>query len=230
MILRLLLLAPLCTWLTTELDLGTIGENDGPREGEFRYVNTGTEPLLVDRIKPSCGCTAVTVMSDPTAPGDTASVRLTYNPAGRPGRFDKSVRVWMTGEEEPQVLRVKGLVIPSEETLQAAYPHGEGTVRYSTGLIDAGEVTRGKSRHFFVTAYNTSTTEPHTLSLSCSDPRILVSDTPVTVPPGESETLVIQAIVPRNDKPGKVTWTVEVTDSAADRARDAITVGGNITD
>lgn len=227
-LLRLLLLAPACTWLANHLDLGVVAENDGPCTGEIRYVNTGSQPLLVDRVKASCGCTGITVVGDPIAPGDTASILISYNPAGRPGRFDKSVRVWMTGEEEPKVLRIHGLVIPSEETLHEAFPYGEGTVRYSTGFIDAGELKRGKSRHFFVTAYNTSTDHAQSLRLSCTDPRILVSDSKVTIPPGETESLVIQAIVPRDDTRGEVRWEISVSTEGA--TADNLILGGRITD
>lgn len=230
--LRLLLLAPACTWLATDLDFGIVAESDGVLTGELRYVNTGSEPLLVDRVKASCGCTGVGVLADPIAPGDTASVLLTFDPEGRPGRFDKSGRVWMTGSEEPYVLRIHGLVVPSEETLRASFPHGSGAVRYSTALIDAGDMKRGKTRHFFVTAYNTDTSSPHSIVLSLSSPdrRILVSDTPVVIPPGESESLVIQAAIPAGDAKGEVSWSILLTDLADGATADTITLGGRITD
>ena len=89
------------TTLTTEnidfksasYDFGTIPE--GPAaEHVFTFTNTGKEPLVIQRVQPSCGCTAPDWSKEPIAPGKTGMVKATYGTQGRPGHFEKTMTVF----------------------------------------------------------------------------------------------------------------------------------------
>lgn len=60
---------------------------------DFQFVNNGTEPLKLTRVKASCGCTTPKYPTTDVLPGDTASIRAEYNSAGRPGTFNKNIFV-----------------------------------------------------------------------------------------------------------------------------------------
>lgn len=60
---------------------------------DFQFVNNGTEPLKLTRVKASCGCTTPKYPTTEVMPGDTASIRAEYNSAGRPGTFNKNIFV-----------------------------------------------------------------------------------------------------------------------------------------
>lgn len=74
-------------------DFGTIPE--GPAaEHVFTFTNTGKEPIIVERVQPSCGCTAPDWSKEPIAPGKTGMVKATYGTQGRPGHFEKNMTVF----------------------------------------------------------------------------------------------------------------------------------------
>ena len=95
----------------TTHDFGSFEEEIGPVTHEFKFFNTGNEPLLITNVRTTCGCTASEYTREPIAPNDSGSVKVTYNPKGRPGRFSKPVYVTTNASEGRETLHIKGVVI-----------------------------------------------------------------------------------------------------------------------
>ena len=65
--------APEVVFETVVVDYGTIEYNsNGDRE--FKFKNTGKEPLIITSATGSCGCTVPTPPKDPVKPGETAAI------------------------------------------------------------------------------------------------------------------------------------------------------------
>ena len=94
----------------TEFDFGTIKEVDGPVSHTFIIKNTGSSPLVLTRVVASCGCTKPEFQTAPIAPGKTSAIKVTYNPAGRPGQFVKTISIYSNGKDGSYILRIKGVV------------------------------------------------------------------------------------------------------------------------
>lgn len=95
-------------------DLGYINEADGIVRCEFEVVNTGTSPLIIINVKPSCGCTATNYNKKPIAPGEKGKIKVSYNPSGTKGGFRKSLVVKTNGREKRTTLYIEGSVIPKK--------------------------------------------------------------------------------------------------------------------
>ena len=93
-----------------QFDFGTIKEADGPVTHAFTLKNVGNAPLVITRASASCGCTIPKFSTEPIAPGKSTKIEVTYNPAGRPGQFVKTVAVYSNGKEGAFILRIKGVV------------------------------------------------------------------------------------------------------------------------
>ena len=85
---------PQVTWLERQHDFGVFREKDGKVTCDMALVNTGNAPLIVVKAIAGCGCTGISYPESPIAPGDTASVSISYNPSGRPGQFSKEVLIF----------------------------------------------------------------------------------------------------------------------------------------
>lgn len=92
-------------------DFGTIKEANGPVTHTFEFTNTGGEPLVIINVNASCGCTRPEYPKQPIMPGKKGKVKVTFNPAGRPGEFSKEVKIRTNGDKRP-ILRITGTVIP----------------------------------------------------------------------------------------------------------------------
>lgn len=112
---------PAISWVETTHDFGIINESSGQQDCSFEFVNTGNEPLILQNVKPSCGCTAVDYTKTPVEPGQKGFVKASYNPKGRgTGKFNKSITV-TTNEAQPySYLRLVGeSVNPDASTNQS---------------------------------------------------------------------------------------------------------------
>lgn len=170
-------------WLEKEYDFGLMKEEAGPRTGSVRLVNTGPEEIVITGARPSCGCTAVAYPEDPIAPGDTVKFSFTYNPIGRPGKFAKSIRVYI-GDYDMATIRIRGNVLGTPESLSSLYPIEAGALRLSSDTMSGGDVTYGATRHFFLNGYNQSsdTIRP---TWRCDDPSLSISSSAEEAGPGD---------------------------------------------
>lgn len=94
-------------------DFGTIKESNGPVSCEFKFTNTGSEPLVIISANASCGCTRPEYPKKPIRPGNTGVIKVTYLPQGRPGEFSKTIKVRTNAKRPKSVsLKITGVVIP----------------------------------------------------------------------------------------------------------------------
>lgn len=80
---------------------------------DFKFTNTGTEPLVLSNVQASCGCTTPKWPREPIAPGQSAVITAEYNSNGRPGSFTKNIFVKSNGGDV--TLTISGLVIKEPE-------------------------------------------------------------------------------------------------------------------
>ena len=93
-------------------DFGTIAQGAAV-EHLFTINNTGSDPLKIERLNPSCGCTAATLSAQTVDPGSTATIRTVFDTTGFQGYKVKTVRVYSNDPQQPSVvLTLKGSVVP----------------------------------------------------------------------------------------------------------------------
>lgn len=91
-----------------------------PVTHEFVFTNEGTEPLILESVKASCGCTTPEWSKEPIMPGKTGTIKAQYNMA-REGTFRKSITV-TTKSGETVVLYVSGNAVPQTEGVEGSNP------------------------------------------------------------------------------------------------------------
>jgi len=95
-------------WEKQHIDVGYVMQNK-PITVNYTFTNDGDQPLVIEDITTSCGCTAAKHSQEPVLPGESSSIAVTYN-AGKPGAFHKSVRVKTSADENYTVLTISGEV------------------------------------------------------------------------------------------------------------------------
>ena len=92
-------------------DFGNV-EYGGNCEVEFTFTNTGNEPLIIQKPKTSCGCTASSWPKEPILPGASEKIVVTYKTTTKVGNFSKSVTVTSNAVvNNTVVLRIKGAIL-----------------------------------------------------------------------------------------------------------------------
>ena len=96
-------------------DFGTIREADGAVSHDFIIENIGESPLIITSASASCGCTTPIIPKKPIKAGERATIRVTYDPAGRPGEFSKDITVKSNGKASKFKLKITGTVLPKNK-------------------------------------------------------------------------------------------------------------------
>jgi hypothetical protein len=97
-------------WLEEEFDFKTIKEGDIVTH-TFKFVNTGSEPLSITHVKPSCGCTTTNYTKDPIAPGQEGMAEIKFDSHNKAGEITKTISVYGNFENITKQLSFKGTVI-----------------------------------------------------------------------------------------------------------------------
>lgn len=136
-------------WENPTLDFGTIKEDAGVATRVFVFTNTGEENISLNRVVTSCGCTTVKNAKRVIRKGVSDSLAVAYNPIGRPGAFNKLVRVITS--DSIYSLYIVGNVIPSEITVKNRFPIKKGSLALSGGIMafEDVELYQRKSVRFF---------------------------------------------------------------------------------
>ena len=79
-------------WLDSARDFGKIPEGQ-KLDVAFRFRNTGTTPLVIGQVRPSCGCTIAEQPQEPVAPGSEGQIKAVFNSDGRSGINHKTLFV-----------------------------------------------------------------------------------------------------------------------------------------
>jgi hypothetical protein len=101
--------APKAKYNKTTSDFGEI-EQGIPKEAEFKLINEGKEPLIIQTARAGCGCTNLKYSQEPILPGKSTIIAATYNAAAM-GQFSKSITVTTNASPNPVMLIIKGTVV-----------------------------------------------------------------------------------------------------------------------
>jgi hypothetical protein len=91
-------------------DFGNIAETGGAVEHVFTFINNSGLPLQLKSVDASCGCTTPEWTTEIIRPGNSGKIKAIFNPAGRPGYFNKSINVLTDPELGPITLQISGNV------------------------------------------------------------------------------------------------------------------------
>lgn len=136
----------------TDVDLGSIQEEDGPVEYTFRFINITDEPVFLTRVKASCGCTTPDYSREGVQPGDTGIVTARFDPTNRPGGFRKSLTINTRPAGAPLFVYINGYVKRKPGDPASDFPFRFGDLRIAQRTVNFGLITNQQvaSREFEV--------------------------------------------------------------------------------
>ena len=95
-------------------DYGEI-EKDSDGSWSFVFKNLGEKPIVINRVRSTCGCAVPEWPKAPIEPGATGEITVIYN-TKTTGTFVKSIIVYSTAANSPVKLQIKGRVVAPETT------------------------------------------------------------------------------------------------------------------
>ncbi len=187
---------------TPAYDFGTFKEELGPQKHRFSFTNTGKGILKIDKVVAGCGCTTPDWSRIDIQPGNTGYVDAEYNPAGRPGKFDKYLTVYAklgkkadgTDKDSTLTLNIKGNVIEREKTPADLYPDKLGAFRLASRSLYLDKVTPGSKNVVTKTfkIYNDSDVDQTLEQINTTAyPHLKITIDPLVVKPKQTSTIKV---------------------------------------
>ncbi len=95
------------------IDYGKIDQNANSRK-VFKFKNTGNAPLIIQKVKGSCGCVVLNYPKKPIMPNESSEIEITYNVLKK-GRISRTVTVTSNAKQRIKILKIKGRVVKTKK-------------------------------------------------------------------------------------------------------------------
>ncbi len=79
-------------WIDSVKDFGKVTEGQKV-EVLYRFKNIGDKPLIIESVRPSCGCTVADPPKEPIAPGAEGEIKGSFDSNGKNGMQHKTLYV-----------------------------------------------------------------------------------------------------------------------------------------
>lgn len=85
-------------WVDSVKNIGKVSEGEKV-EIAFKFINTGSHPLVINNVVASCGCTIAEKPEAPVAPGKEGYIKASFDSKGRIGSNHKTLTVYANTAE-----------------------------------------------------------------------------------------------------------------------------------
>lgn len=92
--------APQLTLASGSLDFGKI-KADAESAREVQFTNTGKKELQLKSIQPNCTCVTASASKTSIKPGDSSTIKISFNPRARSGTQTKAISVYSNDPKNP---------------------------------------------------------------------------------------------------------------------------------
>ncbi|MFI3285082.1 MAG: DUF1573 domain-containing protein [Rikenellaceae bacterium] len=180
------------TFESLTFDFGTIAEDGGGVTHIFSYKNTGDKPAVIVAAVSSCGCTVPEYSRQPIAAGSSSTIKVTYDPMDRPGKFSKTIQVVIAPHNKKYVLTITGDVTPRTKSVEERYPFemGEG-LRFASNYYALSHIEQGEIKKSQVSYINTSKRAITIALRPDKESGVLEVEAPQSIAAGESGTFEV---------------------------------------
>lgn len=182
-----------------EWDFGNIEEVNGIVTHTFRFANVSHQPVQLDIISTSCGCTTAEYSTEPIPAGDYGEITVHFSPARTEGKVFREVEVFTKGRKSVDRLTIMADVTPMPMGINELYPHPlAGTVRTNNMRCNFGYISQGNTVDKTIKIANSSQNTVK-LSVQTTGNRYgMKVSCPESIGPEEITTIKVTYTIPKN--------------------------------
>jgi len=92
-------------------DFGDITQGEKV-SAKFKLKNTGDQPLILQNVLVTCGCTATKWPREPIEAGKTGEIEVSFNSTGKMGQQNKIITIVSNAKETHKRVKIKANVLP----------------------------------------------------------------------------------------------------------------------
>ena len=169
-------------------DFGVVPEKGGNVSFDFIMTNKSTDPVIINKVMTSCGCTTPSWTKTPIEPKKSGTITVSYNPNGRVSAFTKSITVYTSANPNPYILQISGVVTnaPVPKKPEELYPIALGSYLLQSKDLDFGKMGISDSKTIRLVVFNNSD-KPMTQKIT--PPKYITVNYSPTIDPKKESTI-----------------------------------------
>ena len=200
---------------STTLDVGATGYEQ-PITATFELRNKGLRRLVIESVKPDCGCTSVEYPKE-VGMGERFTIKMTYD-ARQLGHFQKMCQVKSNGTKKPVYLTMTGVVKTDMRDYSGEYPIEMGDLLLDADALEFDDVNKGdvpvKEIHIFNNGKKAL--RPNLMHLP---PYLQAITSPDHLLPGRSATITVKLLSEKLRNYGLTKTTLYMAHNPGDKVR-----------
>lgn len=176
----------------------------------FKFTNKGVDDLKIEKVRSSCGCTAVMLSSKVIAPGKTGEVKATFNSQSFTGSVKKKITVYSNDPDTPKLpLSIFGEV--DEEVIVNPKRIDFSKVSHDTSFVQ--KITIKPSKDFKLKIEKFESTNP------------IVK---VELKEDEENGYILEATIPENTSFGRIDGSVIIHTNSKNQSKITVPFYGEV--
>jgi len=185
----------------------------------FWFENTGTDTLVITRIKPTCGCTSTRKAGFSVAPGEKTSIDIVFDSGKFNGRITKAIKVECNDPVNPFLdLRFKATINNPLQILE-----------YSPLQVNFENVPEGKNSKVIINITNIDSTESQILIIEKPSSDFIETELKKdSLKP--DNTTEIEFVLLRNLEKGEFLTSISLEAKDKPGSRITIPINGNVVE
>lgn len=210
-------------------DFGVFREEAGKQTYDFIITNTGNQPLVIQNVVASCGCTTPEWTKMPIGPGAKGRITAIYDPANRPGAFNKTLTVYTNTKPATTVLTIKGEVTPREKTIEELFTFAAGDIRFESNHLAFTSIKKTEIKTKEMQLINTGKV-PVKVGFDGLPVYLKLKAEPETLKPGEKGRVTGIFDATKNPEWGNVSSMVKIKLNGVPQEKELYYVSANLVE
>ena len=199
----------------TTVDVGATGYEQ-PVTATFELRNKSLRRLVIESVKPDCGCTKVEYPKE-VGMGERFTIKMTYD-ARQLGHFQKMCMVKSNGTKKPFYLTMKGVVSADMRDYSGEYPVAMGDLLLDADAIEFDDVNKGDVpvKEIHILNNSKKAMRPNLMHLP---PYLQAITSPDHLLPGRSATITVKLLSEKLRDYGLTKTTLYVAQNPGDKVK-----------
>ena len=210
-----------------DYNFGKIKEEGGLANYNFKFINTGKIPLVIQDVQASCGCTTPEWSQEPILPGKTGFIKVSYNPEQRPGVFTKSITINANVPKNARVLTISGEVIPRVLSNEDIFPIDFGAIRLMYNEVPFMKINENEIKTDTLNFYNPGNS-PVSVNFKIIPPHVTIRTFPAIIQPKSKGYFLITFDATKNPVYGYVNNRIYLSFNGEEKYNNAFKVSATI--
>lgn len=200
---------------STTIDVGATGYEQ-PVTATFEMRNKGLRRLVIQSVKPDCGCTKVEYPKE-VGIGERFSIKMTFD-ARQLGHFQKMCLVKSNGTKKPFYLTMKGVVKSDMRDYSGDYPIEMGDLLLDKDGLEFDDVNKGDVPVAEIHIFNkgNKAMRPNLMHLP---PYLQAITSPDHLLPGRSATITVKLLSEKLRDYGLTKTTLYMAHNPGDKVK-----------